>query len=262
MNKQIQNTYTIPALVDGKLLDSDALSLYLHYLSTEKLNNKQELAKPCRLKIFKAFLNSHTPDNEKHANNLVKKQLHNNGNIYYWSDMHFNHKNIIEYSQRPFTSIEDMNEAMFTNYEDIVKENDLVIFGGDVAFDNIDITKKIKNLPGKKILILGNHDFNKKHILNDYASSFDAVTLLLNYSIDINNQLCNIMVTHYPIDNKLLPLNTINIHGHIHQYQADVKNINMSVEKLNYCPKKLKEDIENVFIEQCKLVNVIQRKIN
>ena len=55
-------------------------------------------------------------------------------NVYAWSDLHFDHKNIIQYSNRPFGSKDHMNEAMLANYREVITPDDIVIFGGDIAF--------------------------------------------------------------------------------------------------------------------------------
>lgn len=78
---------------------------------------------------------------------------------YYSSDQHFYHANIIRFCDRPFSSVEEMNEILIKNWNDIVKEDDEVIVVGDfsMAFRSVEIFTK--RLSGRKILIAGNHDF-------------------------------------------------------------------------------------------------------
>jgi calcineurin-like phosphoesterase family protein len=56
----------------------------------------------------------------------------------------FFHRNIIQYSNRPFESVEDMNEQMIQRWNKQVKKDDIVYHLGDFAFGKID---KIENLP-------------------------------------------------------------------------------------------------------------------
>lgn len=83
-------------------------------------------------------------------------------NIWFTSDWHLNHFNIIKYCNRPFNSIDEMNNVIINNYINFIKENDLVFFVGDIFFlikDEKEFIKEIFNsLPGKKYLIRGNHD--------------------------------------------------------------------------------------------------------
>ncbi|MCZ2224280.1 MAG: metallophosphoesterase [Chitinophagales bacterium] len=80
-------------------------------------------------------------------------------NIWVTSDTHYNHINIIKYCDRPFSSVEEMNEKMIENYNNLVKIEDEVYFLGDFSFFQLRETLDLlKRLNGYKHLILGNHD--------------------------------------------------------------------------------------------------------
>lgn len=79
--------------------------------------------------------------------------------IHFISDTHFGHKNIIQYSNRPFASVEEMNEGMIEAWNDKVQPDDTIYHLGDFAFMPYEEFRKlIRRLNGKKYLILGNHD--------------------------------------------------------------------------------------------------------
>jgi len=78
---------------------------------------------------------------------------------YFTSDQHFGHKNIIQYSKRPFDNVDHMNHVLINNYNSTVGKLDVCYFIGDVGFSNKEeMSKIISNLNGTKILITGNHD--------------------------------------------------------------------------------------------------------
>jgi len=54
--------------------------------------------------------------------------------IWFCSDFHFGHENIIKYCKRPFKSLEEMDNLIIANFNKRVKEDDLVIFLGDFCF--------------------------------------------------------------------------------------------------------------------------------
>lgn len=149
------------------------------------------------------------------------------------SDTHFNHKNILcfkdEFEQviRPFSSVEEMNETMITNWNKVVSPTDKVYHLGDVAMSNFTKLKEIfDRLNGTKVLIKGNHDNLK---LSQYIQLFKDVR---SY-----HQLDKFILSHIPLHPDTLYRWKANIHGHTHQrnYQ-DKRYFNVSVENINYTP--------------------------
>lgn len=79
--------------------------------------------------------------------------------IYFTSDPHYWHANVIRYCTRPFASVDEMNGAMIKNWNDIVKPEDTVYCLGDfsLAFRPVEAYSGLLN--GTKYLVPGNHDF-------------------------------------------------------------------------------------------------------
>lgn len=79
--------------------------------------------------------------------------------IYFTSDQHYWHNNVIKYCSRPFTSVEQMNEAMILGYNMTIKPEDTVYHLGDfsMAFRAVEVYPQ--RMLGEKILVPGNHDF-------------------------------------------------------------------------------------------------------
>jgi len=76
--------------------------------------------------------------------------------IYFTADTHFGHKNIIKHCNRPFKSINEMDEILIENWNKKVKGNSLVYHLGDFAW--VLSFNYLKRLNGRIFLILGNHD--------------------------------------------------------------------------------------------------------
>ena len=94
-------------------------------------------------------------------------------NIWLTSDTHFNHLNILKYepNSRPFQNIEDMNEAIISNWNSVVQEDDTVYVLGDFFMGKLtDIDNILSRLKGKITLIRGNHDDKKRiHKYEEYG---------------------------------------------------------------------------------------------
>lgn len=80
--------------------------------------------------------------------------------MFFTSDTHFGHRNIIKYSNRPFASVEEMNEVLIQRWNEKVGPKDEVYHLGDVAFATSEKQTKeiLDRLNGKIYLIKGNHE--------------------------------------------------------------------------------------------------------
>jgi calcineurin-like phosphoesterase family protein len=155
-----------------------------------------------------------------------------NMTIYVTSDHHFNHENIIEYTNRPFSNVEEMNDYMKERWNRVVSEEDPVMHIGDVAFSKEGSRPKelLSELNGNPSLIIGNHD--------DSINSDNFPYLCMESSV-IQHHGYRFWCTHRP-DNIPDMWTEWVIHGHIHNdgefIDYDNNTINISVEKTDYTP--------------------------
>jgi len=83
----------------------------------------------------------------------------NQQQIYFTSDLHFHHHKICGFTNRPYYSTEEMNEALINNWNAVVNEKDIVWNLGDFSFGNIKDTESVlRRLNGQHNMVLGNHD--------------------------------------------------------------------------------------------------------
>ena len=98
--------------------------------------------------------------------------------VFFTSDLHFGHTNVITFDKRPFSSVEEMDKELIKRWNKKVEKGDLVYVLGDMIWksSNNDAENLIKSLNGQIILIKGNHDrfinnAKAKNALADLASS-------------------------------------------------------------------------------------------
>lgn len=93
--------------------------------------------------------------------------------IWFTSDTHFFHNKIIEYCQRPFANVEEMNNELIYRWNQVVRNDDVVFHLGDFCLGKAKKWNSILDkLNGKICLILGNHD--TIHLNENVAQRFDA----------------------------------------------------------------------------------------
>lgn len=79
--------------------------------------------------------------------------------VFFTSDLHFGHAKVITFCNRPFSSVQDMEECLVLSWNKAVRENDTVYVLGDVFFSNaVEARRVLGRLNGRKILVRGNHD--------------------------------------------------------------------------------------------------------
>jgi len=79
--------------------------------------------------------------------------------IWFYSDPHFYHNNVIRYCSRPHATVEEMNEDLVRRWNTVVRPEDTVYCLGDfsMAFRAVELFSP--RLMGNKVLVPGNHDF-------------------------------------------------------------------------------------------------------
>jgi len=84
--------------------------------------------------------------------------------LYFTSDLHLSHENIIQLCKRPFKGIEEMNQSLINNWNNTINNDDTVFVLGDFCWSMSDKTIKyfISQLNGIKYFIKGNHDKNER----------------------------------------------------------------------------------------------------
>jgi len=141
-------------------------------------------------------------------------------NIWFASDFHFCHANVIKYDGRPFENVEEMNQTLIDNWNSKVKDNDIVFYLGDLSFDRDGVRTQeiIKQLKGKIHFILGNHD--DERVIRKMGR-FESVSDYINLSVkDDENprKRQDIMMMHYAILSwDKAHHGAWHLHGHSHQ---------------------------------------------
>lgn len=141
---------------------------------------------------------------------------------FFSSDMHFGHKNIIKYSNRPYADMAEMEEALITNHNSRVKPEDTWFHLGDFAFLGAsDIRRILRRLNGKKIFIRGNHDNEANFVGLVDEFRYDWVGKIGAHRFHIY---------HFPIQSwEGAHHGTIHLHGHSHGSTPSVDMLRMDV---------------------------------
>jgi calcineurin-like phosphoesterase family protein len=167
--------------------------------------------------------------------------------IYFTSDLHLGHANIIKLCSRPFADVDEMNAALIANWNDRVTGGDTVYIGGDLMFRTTTEPELfLKQLKGKKHLIIGNHDgtWMEKVKLSKYFQSVENLK-------DFSDGKRKITLCHYPM---MSFAGSYHIHGHIHNNKNDTywkllrempNALNASVEINHYTPVTFDELVAN-----------------
>ena len=138
--------------------------------------------------------------------------------IYFTSDYHFYHTNVLKYCNRPFSTVEEMNEFLISQWRQTVKPHDEVYFLGDFTLTRRkDLIDAILNrLTGRIKLVSGNHDsgllkyYGRGQIHNFAQCSLEILPDL--YRLKYNKNV--FLLCHYPVLN--WGFEDFMLHGHCH----------------------------------------------
>lgn len=147
------------------------------------------------------------------------------------SDTHFGHKNVIQYSGRPFGDVQSMDNVLISKWNNCVGHGDDVFMLGDFGLVGIERLREVfLSLKGNIILIRGNHDGSVSKM-----KRIGFLTVLEEAMIKVAGT--RVLMTHHPFYRLT---DEFNLHGHMHEKGSNEFNsfrqMCMSVELWNYMP--------------------------
>ena len=161
------------------------------------------------------------------------------GKKFYIADMHIGHENSIKFDNRPWFSVEKMNQAMIDNWNSVVSNEDSVYSIGDMFWcpwtKSIEILDKLN---GQKFLIKGNHDrCNESKFVKKFVKITDYM--------EIDDEGRKVVLCHYPI-----PCFKNHFYGWYHLY-GHVHN-SFEANMMEHC----KKEMTDLYGKMCNMYNV------
>lgn len=177
--------------------------------------------------------------------------------IYYISDLHLGHDNIIRHCNRPFKNAEEMDKVLIDNWNSVVTDKDDVYILGDFAFrfERGKLEQYLSALKGRKYFILGNHDKEIRKLKHN-----DQFVWIKDYA-EISDNGRRVILSHYPmVEWNGYFRNSIHLYGHIHnnvenqayKIVAQLQNAyNVGADILDFTPQTLDDVIKynNEFVK-------------
>ena len=156
--------------------------------------------------------------------------------VYFTSDLHLGHESSIEFTDRPFSNVDEMNEKLIQNINDTVGVRDELWILGDFAYkvDREKVREFRNSIRCKSVhLVNGNHDkdYSQDHI---FQSVQDYKELKTPYG--------RCILFHYPIlEWNAAHYGSVHLHGHIHS-TGDYNTQNLMKKYRDRFPEGHKEN--------------------
>ena len=153
---------------------------------------------------------------------------------FFTADEHFGHTKIIEYSNRPFSSITTMDAEIIKRHNEVVSEKDIVIHVGDFALVKKEKVYKeyISQLKGSHVFLRGSHDrwLNKKSLMIWEKNINGIYVVACHYAMRVWPR------SHY---------NSWLVYGHSHgKLESFGKSYDVGVDNNNFYPVSFDELVE------------------
>ena len=167
----------------------------------------------------------------------MKVKIGRNQKVFFTSDEHFGHKNVIEYNSRPYKSVEEMDADLIDRFNKKVPKDGFTIHGGDFSLIGGNrarvMQRYVNNLNGTHLFLMGSHD----RWLNN-QDAHEMVELMINKQ--------KIVVCHYAM--RVWPASHYNswmLYGHSHGgLPSEGKSYDIGVDNNWYNPVSYEEIVE------------------
>jgi calcineurin-like phosphoesterase family protein len=171
--------------------------------------------------------------------------------IYFTSDTHFGHTNILKYSRRPFADVQAMDEALIANWNAVVGPEDVIYHLGDFTLAGEEVARRILFRLQGQIRVLGypwHHDHRwlpaELGPSDLYSASGHPVEILKPMEVltlPVADRQQVIVLCHYPLARwDRAHYGSWHLHGHSHgTYFAPGAILDVGVDCHHYAPVSL-----------------------
>lgn len=168
--------------------------------------------------------------------------------IWITADEHYGHRNILRYCDRPFDGVRDMDGSMILRFRELVSAGDTTYHVGDFCLAPADYGRRILDgLPGRHILVRGNHDPKGRVRRMGFGAVLDMAIL--------DTRIGRVLLSHWPFysNEEVAAHGAVGaLCGHIHNRWRERKlgaeypevpawNLNIGVDVRGFAPVPLED---------------------
>lgn len=165
-----------------------------------------------------------------------------NSRLWFVSDYHLGHANIIKYDKRPFSGINEMFDVIVQNHNQLVGPSDNVYFLGDHSWSDMFVDLAMRKMNGRFHITWGNHDKaakKKKHLFASYGDL-----------MEVRHEDFSIVCCHYPMRSwNKSHHGSWHLHGHCHNnLPRHGRSIDVCIAGHDYKPWSF-EEVKQIMLE-------------
>lgn len=191
--------------------------------------------------------------------------------MYFTSDLHIHHSNILKYTERPYSNLNEMHVGILQKWNSVVGNDDTCYHLGDFTFAGKSKAPIIKDilaqLNGKIILLAGNHDDmelwdNLIKIAPELCANYPHDTARIQFvrspymevTHQNGKQKQKIILCHFPIASwNFQQYGAVHLFGHLHGSNPNIvggKSMDVGVDAIK----------DGVPISAAEVVDIMQHK--
>ena len=159
-----------------------------------------------------------------------------------WSDLHLRDQGTFEAAGRPFADLWAMEGAILEAWHTHVGPTDTIVCLGDVAhptaFEDEALIDRLRDCPGDRVLVLGNHDLKFREQLAD--AGFEEQCAAALCASDPPAAL-----THVPVAQ--IPYGCVHLYGHLHARGVPApRQVDVGIDAIGFAPRRLDHLLEEI----------------
>jgi calcineurin-like phosphoesterase family protein len=166
---------------------------------------------------------------------------------FFTADEHHGHARILEYCNRPFANVDEMDDEIIKRHNEVVSQDDIVIHVGDFTLKK-DANQYLRRLNGQHVFIRGSHDYWLEDTFcpDIWEKKIEGIYVVAcHYNMRIWPR------SHY---------NSWQLFGHSHGKSEEIgKQLDVGVDTHNFYPYSFKE-IKDIMSKKADNFNLLRQK--